>query len=256
MTRETYLPSPWFRFDYVAFDRMTAGLKANEIGILLKLLVHFHKHGEPTHNDAARLARVCGTSKPAFDRAIELFLASGILVQYGDKIWSQYIEDEIAHRTKISVQARKNSSVKREKVERNQSGDLTGDDKSNRDIEGETLKGSPQISNISNLIDITKLDDIAPSRASDDASGARSRYPYKVGDRLQFLNEGLGVVIKVGMRPQIGNLFICVRLDETGELAIASITSCGALAAVVARPSDAAWHSAMQIIEWEKRDAA
>ncbi|AIK44841.1 YdaU family protein [Brucella anthropi] len=254
MTRETYLPSPWFRFDYVAFDRMTAGLKANEIGILMKLLVHFHKHGEPTLNDAARLARVCGTSKPAFDRAIELFLTSGILVQYGDKIWSRYIEDEIAHRTKISVQARKNSSVKRKKVERNQSGDLTGDDKSNRDIEGETLRGSPQISNISNLIDVTKLDDIAPSRASDDASGARQG--FSSGQRLSIKGVGRCVIVDVGIKRDTHATFIRVRLDRDASLALIPVNSEGVLVQGLLRMEADLPKKTMRQFEWEKRDAA
>ncbi|TCQ79558.1 helix-turn-helix protein [Ochrobactrum sp. BH3] len=109
---------------------------------------------------------------------------------------------------------------------------------------------------LDNNSDDTRRKKCAPSNTPKGVSDALFKYPYNVGDRLQFLNEGLGVVIKVGVRPQIRNLFICVRLDETGDLAIASITSSGALEAVVARPNDSAWQSAMQIIEWEKRDAA
>lgn len=118
------------------------------------------------------------------------------------------------------------------------------------------LKPTADNYSLDNNSDDMRRKKCAPSNTPKGVSGALLKHPYKVGDRLQFLNEGLGVVIKVGVRPQIGNLFICVRIDETGELAIASITSSGALETVVARPSESVWKSAMQIIEWEKRDAA
>lgn len=130
-------PAPWFRLFADDWTSMTRDLSAAEAGILINLLVHMHKHGEPVGNDHARLARRCGTTKVAFSRTVETLLKGGQLIKTDAGLWSAYMANEIEHRGKISLVRSKSAKSHREKSEQYQRGENAYVPQSSESREGE-----------------------------------------------------------------------------------------------------------------------
>jgi hypothetical protein len=76
--------------------------------------------GGPIVEDHARLARRCGTTKVAFSRTVDLFLAKRILERCDGNLSSDYMLAEFAKREEISSVRSKNAKSHRRKNEQNQ----------------------------------------------------------------------------------------------------------------------------------------
>lgn len=98
------------------------------------------------------------------------------------------------------------------------------------------------------------LDKIAPSHASNDASGARQE--FSSGQRLSIKGIGRCVIMDVGIKRDTQATFIRVRLDRDASLALIPVNSEGVLVQGLLRMEADLPEKTMRQFEWEKRDAA
>ncbi|TGQ92188.1 DUF1376 domain-containing protein [Mesorhizobium sp. M8A.F.Ca.ET.208.01.1.1] len=154
---------PWFRFHSADMIRRMEGLSAVAASILVQLFPRMHQDGEPIRRDRAALARLCGTTRPAFEKAIVELKDRGLIIEKSGGLWSEIIEIEIDHHAEKSSQSTKSVSKRWEKIKENQ---RPADTNVSQEVEIE-VEGSPTAN---------------PSRGSSTAKGSsaraeRARYP-------------------------------------------------------------------------------
>jgi hypothetical protein len=122
-------------------------------------------------------------------------------------------------------------------------------------VEGGDPLGSPHITTVSNNINFgDEAFESAPSRASNDASGARQG--FSSGQRLSIKGVGRCVIMDVGIKRDTQATFIRVRLDRDASLALIPVNSEGVLVQGLLRMEADLPEKTMRQFEWEKRDAA
>ena len=223
-------PPQWFRLDAAKWRAMTLDLKAAERGILIDVLIQIHQRGEPISNDPARIARACGTTKAAFERALAIFLADGRIVVSAGKLWSHYIEAELDNCEKRSQAAKEKASKRWEKSQQNQS---DADAAAYRYEDSKIGEGEAPS-------ELHPSSDISNDRRPDARKGASGPDPaqYQVGQVIELPDIGqcnivkrgttiatnrAGEEIKIGLllvRSSIGAEFACPVVIENDQEAL------------------------------------
>lgn len=110
----------WFRYHSAEMILRCEGLSAVAGGILLQLFPRMHQAGDPIRRDHAALARLCGTTKPAFERALAELKDRGLIIEKSGGLWSDIIEIELDHHADKSAKSTKSVSKRWEKTKENQ----------------------------------------------------------------------------------------------------------------------------------------
>lgn len=126
---------------------MSRGMKPHDVGIYMILSSLMHDRQEPLAYEAAWLARYCGTSKSAFQKAVDRLVYDGLFWLENGRLGSEHIQNELARCDEITEKARSSANARHRKSKENQS---TGDadamrnkkKTSDTDVEGKTQQGS------------------------------------------------------------------------------------------------------------------
>jgi hypothetical protein len=201
-----YMPSPWLRYSPQFFEPRMQRLEDDEIGLLMRLINRMHEYGEPILCDD-RLVKSCKSTKKTFRRKLDALIAEGMITEKNGRLWSDFIEDEIAYRGKISEKNRENISKRYGKGQQNQRPASTT--VCNRDKSKEVPSVRKEPSSYSSTMD---NEDRAPERATSRSDeGPPVKHRYQVGDQFGIEGYDLCEVDRI-LKDRI-----IVRSGETGE---------------------------------------
>ena len=200
----------WFRIESRDLLAMSRGMKPHDVGIYMILSSLMHDRQEPLAYEPARLAHYCGTSKSAFEKAVNRLICDGLFLLENGKLWSEHIQSELARYDEISEKARSSANARHKKAKENQSpsdADAMRSKRKTSDIDAQTHKGSVHSFN--------NTDDNAPSVAPDGAEGA-SRSDRISNDEIRYF---LGILkdrdVEEAVRGKIWNIHTTRGLDAT-----------------------------------------
>jgi len=111
---------PWVRFFPSDWLAGTRGMTAAETGIYITLIAMMYERGKPVANDAARLARLCGTTPAAMKATITTLSDDGKLVITDEGLWNGRVGVETEIRREKSTQAGESAKTRWQKAKENQ----------------------------------------------------------------------------------------------------------------------------------------
>ncbi|NHK29173.1 YdaU family protein [Parvularcula flava] len=93
---------PWFRFFPSDWLAGTRGMSASETGIYITLVATMYERCEPVPEDHARLARLCGATKAAFVKTLNILIDEGKIIRVDTGLWNERAAKEIGIREEKS----------------------------------------------------------------------------------------------------------------------------------------------------------
>jgi uncharacterized protein YdaU (DUF1376 family) len=100
---------PMYASDWLAGTR---SLTAAETGIYITIICMMYEKGGPIEMPRRRLARLCGTTAPALNRALDVLIEAGKLDQYGEKLSNVRAMLEIEKRADKTRSSRDNANAR------------------------------------------------------------------------------------------------------------------------------------------------
>jgi len=113
--------SPFFQFYPSDWLGGTRGLTAVETGIYITLVAMMYEQEAPIDMDQKRLARLCGATLPAFEKAIEELVAQRKIIITDAGLWNERTRKEIEKRAEKRALASASANARWNKSEQNQS---------------------------------------------------------------------------------------------------------------------------------------
>ncbi|MDG4721606.1 YdaU family protein [Thalassospira aquimaris] len=114
---------PWFRFYPSDWLGGTRGMSATETGIYITLIANMYDRAEPLPEDFDRLARLCGTTKPALKKTLEILIEDGKIIKTDAGLWNSKVQKEIEFREEKSNRSASAAKQRWEKDQQNQDPD-------------------------------------------------------------------------------------------------------------------------------------
>lgn len=106
----------WFQDDFVGGVR---GMRAHEIGIYTMLLMEMYARGKALDMSDDRLARLCGSEKRTFTKALELLIDEGKIIRLKCGLWNERCENAFRERAKMQQQQKLAGEASAEKRRKN-----------------------------------------------------------------------------------------------------------------------------------------
>lgn len=98
----------------------TRGLTAVETGVYITIVAMMYERGEPITIERKRLARLCGTTPKALEKALETLSDEGKVEEVGGGLWNERVDTELKKARQKSDSARESIRSRSEKDEQNQ----------------------------------------------------------------------------------------------------------------------------------------
>lgn len=106
------MSNPYFHMYASDWLAGTRSLTAAETGIYITILCMIYEKSGPIDMPRRRLARLCGTTTPALNRALDVLIETGKLDQDGDKLSNARAMVEIEKRADRSQTSRENANAR------------------------------------------------------------------------------------------------------------------------------------------------
>lgn len=117
--------SPFVQFYPSDWLAGTRGLSAAETGIYITLIAMMYEREAPLNMSADRLARLCGATKPAFEKALAALTDQGKIDATDAGLWNGRVEIELKKRAEKRESAKASVSARWKKTKQNQQNDDT-----------------------------------------------------------------------------------------------------------------------------------
>ena len=114
------MSDPWVKFYPSDWLAGTRGLTAAETGVYITLVAMMYEREEPLDMPVDRLARLCGSTKTNFKKAISVLLDEGRIVQTDSGLWSKRVECELQKRTAKTNNAKSSANARWGKTKQKQ----------------------------------------------------------------------------------------------------------------------------------------
>lgn len=114
--------NPYVNFYTSDFLAGTSGMTAATKGVYITLLCLMYEAEAPLPQRHETLARRCGCTLPAFERALQVLEEEGKITAYADGLWSEKCEKHIALRCERRKSATAAAKTRWEKIKQNQGG--------------------------------------------------------------------------------------------------------------------------------------
>lgn len=110
----------WFKFYPSDWLSGTRAFTLAEAGLYVTLIAMMYETGQPISMDRKRLARMCGTTPKAFEKALTALLEAGKIVTKDGGLWSNRVQKEQEKRRYITEKASQSATIRWEKDQQNQ----------------------------------------------------------------------------------------------------------------------------------------
>lgn len=92
----------WFKFWTDDWHVLVRGLRAEQRGVLIELLVLMHEDRRPVAEDYDWLATAAGTTRATIKKIIERLVELGIIERKNNGLWSAYMQRQIEDQGELS----------------------------------------------------------------------------------------------------------------------------------------------------------
>jgi uncharacterized protein YdaU (DUF1376 family) len=114
------MSDPWFKFYPSDWLSGTRAFTLAETGLYVTLIAMMYDSGAAIAMDRKRLARMCGSTPRAFDKALSALIDAGKIIENDDGLWSNRVQKEMKKRRYIAEKASQAATHRWQKTVENQ----------------------------------------------------------------------------------------------------------------------------------------
>jgi len=134
----------WFKFWTDDWHVLVRGLKAEQRGVLVELLVLMHEDRGPVAEDCDWLATAAGTTRATIKKIIDRLVELGIIERKNGGLWSAYMQRQIEDQGERSEKNSRAAKKRFQKTKQNQRADDADAYRRREDVEDKEREGSKE----------------------------------------------------------------------------------------------------------------